>query len=570
MHGVLKKKFKISSMVIHPFNAGVTRWNVLILTIIAVDTVLLPWQFAFLGVGNSPKQQAPVIYWFGCWADTCLLLDIALQFFLQVPSVDESHWLFKQESIMKRYVGRHLLYDLISIVPSEVLWYFFPANTEDQVLALVQFLRLFRLARVPRLLYRWKHDVGMTYNTKVIFKALGVVFILCHVMGCLWSTLAINQTGYTWLSFLRDGKLNTEFYIKDNVYVCALYWAVFTITGIGYGDIVPVTQPEYLMAITCMVSGSLLWAWVVASIVSVITNINESKAQHQQTMDELHMLVLEHQIDQRLSRRLQEYFMKVTDLTKVSYVAELVHRLSPTLRHEVIMVIHGKWIQKVWWLNNVPGDFIVAMVMHLTPVLHTPNEFIPNSRELCVIHRGLAIHGGILKEQGQIFGEDMLLHNEALRKNWATLALTFLHLYVMSWHTFSNLCQEHPYVQKPIKRAHTCLALIRGMLLKAKNEKEHRRHYGNQGSKLGKLRAVGSQEFAVGDAVNEMGTLGDRHAEAFESEESTESLANYLFESQERIRAQGDRLEKVLETFAAQLQPIIGRDAYAEVATHEQ
>ena len=90
------------------------------------------------------------------------MLDIVLQFFLQVPSADESYWIFRQDSIMKLYVKRHFLFDLLSVCPSEVFIYIVVPENEPELCSLIQFLKLFRLARMPRLLYRWKHDVGMT------------------------------------------------------------------------------------------------------------------------------------------------------------------------------------------------------------------------------------------------------------------------------------------------------------------------------------------------------------------------------------------------------------------------
>jgi len=113
------------------------------------------------------------------------------------------------------------------------------------------------------------------------------------------------------------------------------------------------------------------------------------------------------------------------------------------------------------------SEFIVEMALRMKQMLHAPDELIPNKQELCVILQGLCLHGGCLRSRGQVFGEDMLLNNEALRKPYATLAMTFLHLLVLNRPLLNWLLQRYPEAVTPIRRSYVKFAVIRGMLYKA-------------------------------------------------------------------------------------------------------
>ena len=50
------------------------------------------------------------------------------------------------------------------------------------------------------------------------------------------------------------------------VYVWALHWSVMSITSIGYGDISPTHDVEYVVCSVCMLGGGILWAYLIGSV----------------------------------------------------------------------------------------------------------------------------------------------------------------------------------------------------------------------------------------------------------------------------------------------------------------
>ena len=80
------------------------------------------------------------------------------------------------------------------------------------------------------------------------------------------------------------------------------YWAIYTITGNGYGDITPVTQTEVYLASVCMILGALLWASVLGSILEAMTLNGERQRESQMKLDKLQGLVEAYNVPRSVER----------------------------------------------------------------------------------------------------------------------------------------------------------------------------------------------------------------------------------------------------------------------------
>ena len=61
-------------------------------------------------------------------------------------------------------------------------------------------------------------------------------------------------------------------------YSAAVYWAMYTLTSVGYGDISATNTTEMQVCTICLLIGSFMWAYIIGSACSIAASISASLA----------------------------------------------------------------------------------------------------------------------------------------------------------------------------------------------------------------------------------------------------------------------------------------------------
>lgn len=72
---------------------------------------------------------------------------------------------------------------------------------------------------------------------------------------------------------LEDGTYDPVDHVS--LYLASVYWAVATLSTLGYGDVVPESNAERLYSIVCTFVGGAVYAYLLGSVCSIITNLDE-------------------------------------------------------------------------------------------------------------------------------------------------------------------------------------------------------------------------------------------------------------------------------------------------------
>ncbi len=138
---------------------------------------------------------------------------------------------------LKRYVfSFYGLIDLFSILPTYIA-FIFPSAQYLIVIRIMRVLRIFRILK----LFRYMGEANLLYTAllqarRKIFVFLFTVLILIVIFGALM--------------FIIEGPENGFNSIPESI-----YWAIVTITTVGYGDVSPQTPVGQFVAALAMICG---------------------------------------------------------------------------------------------------------------------------------------------------------------------------------------------------------------------------------------------------------------------------------------------------------------------------
>ena len=67
----------------------------------------------------------------------------------------------------------------------------------------------------------------------------------------------------------------------------SLHFSIMTLTTVGYGDVLPLTNMEYGVVAIYMTVGGFVWAYIIGSLTTVMSSMNGHGQNFKNRMDEV-------------------------------------------------------------------------------------------------------------------------------------------------------------------------------------------------------------------------------------------------------------------------------------------
>lgn len=108
------------------------------------------------------------------------------------------------------------------------------------------------------------------------------------MIGCIWLIIGrIDPDRNNWFVMARyeEHETNVRPVTIFEKYIDAVFYTVATMTGLGYGNIVPSTNLEYFVDIFIMITGSSIYAGFFADFAVEIYNQQKKDIENEQKHD---------------------------------------------------------------------------------------------------------------------------------------------------------------------------------------------------------------------------------------------------------------------------------------------
>ena len=118
---------------------------------------------------------------------------------------------------------------------------------------------------------------------------------------------------------------------NTELYVCAFYFTITTITTVGFGDISSYTTVEKLLCIVIMIIGVMSFSFATGSLSSLIQNLDSSEAKLKQKIQTLNEIRDTYHIAPELYDELRKaikYDHSKNQKDIVDFIDELPYRLK--------------------------------------------------------------------------------------------------------------------------------------------------------------------------------------------------------------------------------------------------
>ena len=400
--------------------------------------IIIPIQIAYIHEMVNNILPFVIINLIG---DCIYLVDFISCFFTAYLDYEDQLIVSKQ-LIALNYLQGWFLMDLIALFPTssviDIMIYIKPTSTiatiakqifvhsEYNYIHFLKLIKFIKMAKVVFNNYLMKFVVNHMFVAKqgrklLLYLTLLVFAISVHGLCCMFIFLGFNHYP-SWILQQQIQPVNGV-----EIYIASLHYVLYTVFGVGYGDILATNSNEKLFTLCLLQIGVITYSWLVSSLGKIkndeIMSIQaEKKEEYEKRLELLDFIrvnsqSLNHHFYHKVQRYLHYQYLK--ELYNPNVILDI---LPSTLKKQLIFAMYRPIIKNfILFKTCTNEDFIMKVLTCFRPGVSLKNERILN--------RGDYIEEMIFVKIGKLAIELLLPSNISTLVNKAKM-LNRIHLHL--------------------------------------------------------------------------------------------------------------------------------------------
>jgi len=367
-------------MIVPPGHPVKIRWDVLMAFFIVYSVISVPFRIGF----SQPAEG----FWhaFDILVDLFFWLDMSLSFRTAFESPEDDVLVVVPKLIAIHYLRGWFVIDFLSTFPFDAVISLFLSDGGSnealmsfrliKVFRLVRLLKLMRILKLRKIIGEIESEIELSSGFLKLLTLFLQIFFVAHLFACFWLFSSSQSDGSDGFWYTTAGFSGNEDEDVGKKYLASLYWSFSTLTTVGFGDIAPTNDHERIYSIFIMILGATIFGYVIGSIASLISMLDIADALLKAKMTELDEYLSEQGIPKSLKKECKSCYAYSLSLKSVFDERDLLSRLSPSLRQEILITIHQQAVNEIPIFKNQTATFTADLLQVMQPQLALPNTFI--------------------------------------------------------------------------------------------------------------------------------------------------------------------------------------------------
>ncbi|XP_057304856.1 potassium voltage-gated channel unc-103-like isoform X2 [Hydractinia symbiolongicarpus] len=423
-------------------------WDWIILFLVAYNAIIVPLNVAFT-------------------INTLLVLDLILELIFMCDIVVNFRTTYIEpktgklvtnpSDISKNYLKGWFLVDCIATVPFELIMLL-----NNSLLPYVAVLKIFRLLRLFRVIRRVNRYIEHT--TSLLLLMMFSFALLAHWFACIWYVIGYRemQNGKTtgWLHKLgnQNGRLfyNNTGKVKqlneNQKYINALYFVFTSLTTVGFGNIAPNTVAEQTFSILVLLLGAIVQSAIFGNMTAVIQKLYAARAKFHAKASQIKQFVRQHQIDDELKRRIEDWFISQWSISKGVNTQEMLDSFPTELQADICSHLYKRFLSLPCFMHESRGC-LRLISLKIKKTYFSPGEMVIKEND--VVNAIFYIHKGTVEVvqkdfivailgSGDVFGGHICKNRPLRRADGDIRALMYCEILYLTRESIQEVLKHYP------------------------------------------------------------------------------------------------------------------------------